>query len=113
MDAAMVMDGTRAELELDRLDRIAAIAGRTLGCSAFVVTAGEDQPVIAGQFGLSVGSQPVSDVSALEALWCRIGESEEPLVFENAAEDPELGGGDAVAVLGVGGCIGVPLAVVG
>ena len=109
----MVMDGTRTELALDRLDRISAIAGRTLGCSAFAITAGEGEAVIGGQFGLSVGRRPVSEVSALEALWCRIRESEEALAIENAADDPELGGGDAVAVLGVGGCIGVPLVVVG
>jgi signal transduction protein with GAF and PtsI domain len=113
MDAAMVMDGTRAELTLDRLDRIAAIAGRALGCSAFVVTAGKGGAVVGGQFGLSVDRQPVGDVPALEALWSRIREAEEPLVVENAAEDPELGGGDAVDALGVGGCVGIPLAVVG
>jgi signal transduction protein with GAF and PtsI domain len=113
MDAAMVTDGSRTETALDRLDRIAAIAGRTLGCSAVAIRAGDGEPVIGGQFGLSIERRPVSEVSALEALWCRIREAEEPLVIENAADDPELGGGDAVAVLGIGGCIGLPLAVVG
>ena len=109
----MVMDGTRAEVALDRLDRIAAIAGRTLGCSAFVVTAGEGGAALGGQFGLSVGRASVSEVPALEALWLRARESEDVLVIENAADDPGLAGGDAVALLGVGGCVGVPLAVVG
>jgi len=110
----MVMDDTRSALAPERLDQIAAVAGRTLGCSAFVVTAGPGrEPFLGGQFGLSIGQQPIAEVPVLQDLWLRVRAAEEMLVIENAADDADLADAAAVADFGVGGCVGVPLAIVG
>ncbi len=111
MEGELVLDADAAPgVASDGLDRLTALAGRALGCSAFIVAVGRSgEPELCSEFGLGAPRGPVSELPALERLSLRAAEASEALVIESAVEDPELRGTEALEGLGLGGCIGLPL----
>jgi GAF domain-containing protein len=111
MEGEMVLDADAVPgVAPEGLDRLTALAGRALGCSAFIVALGRSgEAELCSEFGLGAPCGPVAELPSLECLWLRTAEAAEALVIENAGEDPELRETEAVDSLSIGGCVGLPL----